>query len=234
VAGQTITTTGGAGTIETPYVASIAVPYSKATITLSDIVTTDSHASVNAIYAIDPDTGAGGVVSVSLTAGGATHVYIYARAENGTNCFYDITVTRAAAPTTPPPGGGNPGGGNPAGNDGGGGAAVTTTGTTGGNIYTPAVPTGLTDTNSNTGGANGTVSANGSANTNSNGTGNGVTQGNGGQISDPEIPLVPADNAGGFPWWIWLIIAAIVLAAIIWVLIAWKRRKRDEGTDGLM
>jgi hypothetical protein len=100
VAGQTITTTGGAGAYNNPYTAAITVPNSKASITLSDILTTDSNASVNAIYDANPTTGASGVVSVSLTAGGATHVYIYARAENGTSCFYDITVTREEEDTT--------------------------------------------------------------------------------------------------------------------------------------
>jgi hypothetical protein len=241
VAGQTITTTGGAGAYNNPYTAKITVLNSKASITLSDILTTDSNASVNAIYDANPTTGASGVVSVSLTAGGATHVYIYTRAENGTACFYDITVTRAEEDTTTNPPGGtttnppggtitNPPGGseNPADSTGGSGAgtgsgaAVTTTRTTGGTTSTPAGPVDLTNTN-DTGSTTGTGSANSTT-----GTGNNGTQSNGGQINEGETPLGATDNAGSSLWWLWLAFATIILVAIIWVFIAMKRRKEEE------
>ncbi len=101
VLGQAISPTAShAGTAADPLQATVNVANSVATAGAGDIAATDPNATV-AFYGTDstfttPVTG-----SVSLTAGGATHVYIKAVAQDGTTAlYYAVTINRAAAAST--------------------------------------------------------------------------------------------------------------------------------------
>uniref|UniRef100_S0DE05 Fibronectin type-III domain-containing protein n=1 Tax=termite gut metagenome TaxID=433724 RepID=S0DE05_9ZZZZ len=97
VAGQAITTTGGAGTIANPYTAAITVPNSK-----TSIVTADLAVATGATGRLDVD---GDFTTVSLQrqlAVGNTDVYIEVKAEDATTYrYYVVTVTRPAAAGAP-------------------------------------------------------------------------------------------------------------------------------------
>lgn len=94
VAGQVITAGSEAGTVGAPKTASVNVVSSVSSVALSDIVPTDTNATVaqysESGYSLNKDA------AVSLAAGGATHVYVKVIAEDGTSLYYDVTVNRAA------------------------------------------------------------------------------------------------------------------------------------------
>ena len=87
VAGQTVTATG-TGTSASPMTASISVPNRKTFISTSDIVAA-TGASVS-LYSDSDFINENQIVSLNV---GANNLYVKVTAEDGTICYYKITVT---------------------------------------------------------------------------------------------------------------------------------------------
>ncbi|MDR2711077.1 MAG: IPTL-CTERM sorting domain-containing protein [Burkholderiales bacterium] len=94
VAGQTIATSGGTGTMANPITSAIGVDNSVAALALGDIVTADAGATAE----LFPTGFANAAGATQALDPGANHVYVQVTAEDGaTVLYYDVTVTRALA-----------------------------------------------------------------------------------------------------------------------------------------
>jgi hypothetical protein len=95
VCNQVISTTGGLGTSADPYSASIIVPNSQATVSLTDLMPHNTYAAA-ALYADGDFATTTG--SVELVPGAETTIYICVTSQEGTHqLYYELNVLRLSA-----------------------------------------------------------------------------------------------------------------------------------------
>jgi antitoxin component of MazEF toxin-antitoxin module/histidinol phosphatase-like enzyme len=94
VCDQEISTTSGSGTRVNPYVASISVPNSQATVSTADLTPRSAHA-VAEIYVDDSFNTTTG--SAGIEPGATITLYIRVTAHDGTSLYYKLNVTRSSS-----------------------------------------------------------------------------------------------------------------------------------------
>jgi hypothetical protein len=94
VCDQEISTTSGSGTIINPFVASISVPNSQATVSTADLTPRSAHA-VAEIYTDDSFNTTTG--SAGIEPGATITLYIRVTAHDGTSLYYKLNVTRSSS-----------------------------------------------------------------------------------------------------------------------------------------